>query len=191
MGLGTEGESTEKLLRVGDLAKAAGKSVRAIHLYEELGLLRPAARSGGGFRLYRRSAVARIGWIAKLQAIGFSLTEIRGFIRDFEKSVSAPEATAGVRRVFSEKLSEIRESIAQLQVIENDLVEALDYLESCKDCHAEFKPAECHNCDHQGHEVGDAPELFAGLSEAAVEALRAEGYDVSLDKLTGEAGEAN
>lgn len=183
--------AAKRLLRVGDLAKAVGKSVRAIHLYEELGLLRPAARSGGGFRLYRRSAVSRIHWIAKLQAIGFSLSEIRGFIRDFEQSASAPDATAGVRRIFSSKLAEIRESIAQLRVIESDLVEALDYLESCKDCDAGFTPDECHNCDHQGHEVGDAPELFAGLSEAAVEELEAQGFDVSLDKLTREEDEPN
>lgn len=182
------GNGGEKLLRVGDLAKAVGKSVRAVHLYEELGLLRPATRSSGGFRLYRRSAVDRINWIAKLQAIGFSLTEIRGFIRDFEKSASAPDATAGVRRIFSSKLGEIRESIAQLRAIENDLVEALNYLESCKHCDSRFTPDECHNCDHQDHEVGDAPELFAGLSEAAIEELEAEGYDVSLKKLTDEPG---
>ena len=177
-----------KLLRVGDLARAAGKSVRAIHLYEELGLLRPITRSAGGFRLYQRGAVARIAWIGKLQAIGFSLTEVRGFIREFERSTSAPEATAGVRETFSAKLAQIRENIAQLKVIENDLVEALDYLDSCRDCRAERPPAECHQCDHQGHEVGDAPELFAGLSEAAIG--DAEEPDVAVDKLTREAGEA-
>ena len=181
----------EKLLRVGDLARAVGKSVRAIHLYEELGLLRPAARSVGGFRLYRRGAIARIHWIGKLQAIGFSLSEIRGFIREFERSASAPDATAGVRQTFSAKLAQIRESIAKLRVVESDLVDALEYLKSCRDCDAEFSPGECHNCDHQGHEVGDAPELFAGLSDAVVEELEAAGYDVALDKLTRAAGDAN
>ena len=42
------------LLKVGELAKRTGKTVRAIHLYEELGLLAPAVRSKGGFRLYSR-----------------------------------------------------------------------------------------------------------------------------------------
>ena len=40
------------LLRVGDLAQRTQKSVRALHLYEELGLLLPIERSKGGFRLY-------------------------------------------------------------------------------------------------------------------------------------------
>ena len=47
-------------MRVGELAKAVGKTVRAMHLYEELGLLEPAARSEGGFRLYGSDAVDRI-----------------------------------------------------------------------------------------------------------------------------------
>ena len=50
------------LLRVGELAKRTGKTVRAIHLYEELGLLAPAVRSKGGFRLYSGKAVTRIDW---------------------------------------------------------------------------------------------------------------------------------
>ena len=45
-----------KLLKVGDLARQTGKSVRALHLYEELGLLHPTARSHGGFRLYDATA---------------------------------------------------------------------------------------------------------------------------------------
>ena len=67
-----------KLMRVGELAKAVGKTVRAMHLYEELGLLEPRARSEGGFRMYGPEAVDRIHWIVTLQAIGFTLAEIQG-----------------------------------------------------------------------------------------------------------------
>jgi DNA-binding transcriptional MerR regulator len=38
--------------RIGELAKRVSKTVRTIHFYEELGLLRPAERSPGGFRMY-------------------------------------------------------------------------------------------------------------------------------------------
>ena len=53
------------LLKVGELAKRTGKTVRAVHLYEELGLLAPAVRSKGGFRLYHDQAVTRIEWISQ------------------------------------------------------------------------------------------------------------------------------
>src|SRR3954471_16622181 len=121
----------DKLMRVGELAKAVGKTVRAMHLYEELGLLEPGARSEGGFRLYAPDAVDRIHWIVKLQAIGFTLAEIQGFVRDFKGAHSGREATARVRALFTEKQAQIREQIIQLQVIENDLAEAVSYLDSC------------------------------------------------------------
>src|SRR6516225_5604334 len=128
----------DKLMRVGELAKAVGKTVRAMHLYEELGLLEPTARSEGGFRMYGPEAVDRIHWIVKLQAIGFTLAEIQGFVQDFERAGSGREATARVRKLFTEKQAQIREQIVQLQVIENDLSEAVEYLDSCQTCSDDY-----------------------------------------------------
>jgi len=156
-----------RLMRVGELAKAVGKTVRAMHLYEELGLLEPRSRSEGGFRMYGPEAVDRIHWIVKLQAIGFTLAEIQGFVREFEGAGSGREATARVRALFTEKQSQIREQIMQLQVIENDLSEALTYLDSCQTCSDDYAPKACGECDHHGHQRGEAPPLFAGLSRRA------------------------
>jgi len=177
-------KSEEKLLRVGELAKAVGKTVRAMHLYEELGLLEPSARSEGGFRLYDQAAVARIQWIVKLQAIGFTLGEIQGFVGEFEGAGSGREATDRARAVFAQKLQDIRDQITQLQVIENDLHEALEYLDSCQTCSPVFAPTECGACDHEGHQVGEAPPLFAGLSHRLEEPRR--DFDVPLSALVKE-----
>ena len=139
-------ERNDKLMRVGELAKAVGKTVRAMHLYEELGLLEPRARSEGGFRLYGPDAVDRIHWIVKLQAIGFTLAEIQGFVKDFQGAGSGREATARVRAMFTEKQQQIREQIIQLQVIENDLNEAVAYLDSCQTCTDDYAPSACVRC---------------------------------------------
>jgi DNA-binding transcriptional MerR regulator len=157
-------DDSNKLMRVGELAKAVGKTVRAMHLYEELGLLEPRARSEGGFRLYGPDAIDRIHWIVKLQAIGFTLAEIQGFVGDFQDADSGREATSRVRALFTEKQAHIREQIMQLQVIENDLSEALSYLDSCQTCSDDYAPTACGVCDHHGHQKGEAPRLFAGLS---------------------------
>jgi MerR family transcriptional regulator, copper efflux regulator len=162
---GSNPHKNDKLMRVGELAKAVNKTVRAMHLYEELGLLEPRARSEGGFRLYGPEAIDRIHWIVKLQAIGFTLAEIQGFVKDFQTAHSAPEATARVRALFHEKQQQIREQITQLQVIENDINEALAYLDSCQSCSTEYAPTECGACDHQGHHPEHTPPLFAGLSK--------------------------
>ncbi|MBA3394406.1 MAG: MerR family transcriptional regulator [Deltaproteobacteria bacterium] len=172
-----------KLMRVGELAKAVGKTVRAMHLYEELGLLEPRARSDGGFRLYGPEAVDRIHWIVKLQAIGFTLAEIQGFVKDFQDAGSGRAATESVRVLFTEKQSQIREQIVQLQVIENDLNEALAYLDSCQTCSDDYAPTACGDCDHHGHHKGEAPPLFAGLSRPAKHEDKAKDFDVPVTVL--------
>src|SRR6185436_9097197 len=95
----------EELLQVGDLARLCGKSVRAIHLYEELGLLRPHARSKGRYRLFSQDAVVRVRWIGKLQDLGLSLPTIQNVVREWEMSSSAPNAMAKMRDVYREKLA--------------------------------------------------------------------------------------
>ena len=155
-----------KLIRVGELARAVGKTVRALHLYEELALLEPAARSEGGFRLYGPEAIDRINWIGKLQAIGFSLTEIQGFVRDFHDAENGKAATSQVRAVFQERLQTTRAQIAELRGIERDLLDAVAYLDSCQTCSTGEKPHECAACNQHHHGRSDAPNLFVGLSRS-------------------------
>ena len=152
------------LLKVGELAKRTGKTVRAVHLYEELGLLDPAVRSKGGFRLYSGKAVKRIDWIQKLQDLGFSLTEIKAFLRDWELSDTAPKAMARVREIFSDKLRETKETLTRLERLVGDLTETLAYMDSCRVCEPSHNPTECGTCDIHGHD-GRAPLLVEGISK--------------------------
>jgi MerR family transcriptional regulator, copper efflux regulator len=151
------------LLKVGELAKRTGKTVRAIHLYEELGLIAPAVRSKGGFRLYHDKAAKRIDWIQKLQELGFSLTEIKAFLRDWEQSDTAPKAMDRVREIFSDKLRETKETVARLQQLVGDLTETLTYMDSCRSCEPTHNQAECGTCGIHGH-AGQAPLLVEGIS---------------------------
>ena len=68
--------SVERKLKVGELAERTNKTVRALRLYEERGLLTPAERSQGGFRLYSSHSVKRVSLIDRLQSVGMSLSEI-------------------------------------------------------------------------------------------------------------------
>lgn len=64
-------------LKVGDLAKQTGVSVRTLHYYEEIGLLSPSGRTESGYRLYATPDIMRLQQIVSLRQIGFSLEEIR------------------------------------------------------------------------------------------------------------------
>ena len=151
------------LLKVGELARRTGKTVRAIHLYEELGLLTPSVRSKGGFRLYHGKAVRRIEWIQKLQDMGFSLTEIKAFLRDWEDSETAPKAMARIREIFADKLRETKETLGRLGRLVDDLTETLAYMDSCRSCEPTHAQSECGTCGIHGHD-GQAPLLVEGIS---------------------------
>lgn len=63
-------------LRLGELAKRAGLTVRALHHYASIGLLRPSVRSDSGCRLYNRDDVARLHGIQTLRRMGVALAEV-------------------------------------------------------------------------------------------------------------------
>jgi DNA-binding transcriptional MerR regulator len=147
---------------VGDIAKATGKTVRAIHLYEELGLLRPHARSKGRYRLYDQAALTRIRWIIKLHDLGLSLTEIQQIVSSWEASPSAPEAMAKIREIYQQKLEETRAQIAHLASLESELVASLDYLDTCETCDPAELVLACTNCNLHDRSQAE-PELVAGI----------------------------
>lgn len=151
----------QALIQVGELAKATGKTVRAIHLYEELGLLRPANRSKGRYRLFSADAELRVRWIGKLQNLGLSLTEIQDLVRDQEGSDSAMFAAAKLREVYLSKLKETRNKLAELRALEAELEASLDYLAGCGSaCVDELPVHACPSCELTSDE---APELIAGV----------------------------
>lgn len=152
----------EQLLRVGDLAQETGKTVRAIHLYEEMGLLRPHRRTKGRYRLFGPDAVVRTRWISKLQELGMSLNDIRAVIQEWE-NLSAPGAMSRMREVYRRQLAETRVQLDRLRTLERELSASLSYLESCDACDPDRLISACHTCErHDEHE--DPPDLVAGLS---------------------------
>jgi DNA-binding transcriptional MerR regulator len=68
-------------LQIGEAANRAGLTQRTLRYYEELGLLKPASRMEGGFRLYSNDDVERIDYIKNLRdVLGFSLAEIKDMV---------------------------------------------------------------------------------------------------------------
>jgi MerR family transcriptional regulator, thiopeptide resistance regulator len=64
-------------MKVGELAKQTGISVRTLHYYDEIGLLSPSGRTDADYRLYAQADIVRLQQIMSLRQLGFSLLEIR------------------------------------------------------------------------------------------------------------------
>jgi DNA-binding transcriptional MerR regulator len=101
--------------KVGELAKRTGVSVRALHHYDEIGLLSPSHRSESGYRLYTEIDVARLQQIRSLRALGFSLEEARDFLK-------RPEVTPD--RVLRLHIAHLKEQIAAQQSLADRLEQA-------------------------------------------------------------------
>ena len=152
----------ESLMPVGDLARESGKTVRAIHLYEELELLKPAARSKGRYRLYTKDALVRIRWIGKLQEMGYTLTDIQTVLREWETSSSAPRAMVGMRDIYKKKLAETLEQLRTMQSLKRELEASLVYLDTCEVCDPDRLLSACKACDL--HDCAcHVPDLVAGF----------------------------
>jgi DNA-binding transcriptional MerR regulator len=66
-----------RLYRIGELSRLAGVNSRTIDYYTSLGLLTPAKRSSGNYRLYHHETLNRIRRIEQLKAQKYTLEEIR------------------------------------------------------------------------------------------------------------------
>ena len=64
------------LLKIGELARLTGLTVRTLHHYDSIGLLSPSARTQAGYRLYQHGDMDRLHRIMALRRFGLSLAEI-------------------------------------------------------------------------------------------------------------------
>ena len=79
----TRASDDPRLLRIQEVAAEVGLTPRSIRYYEEVGLLEPAARSEGAYRLYDESDIERLRFIRGLRDdAGFSLAQIGQLLED-------------------------------------------------------------------------------------------------------------
>ena len=76
------------ILKVGDIAKKTGLTVKALHHYHKIGLLIPSHRSEAGYRLYSIEDLISLQKIKSLQELGFSLNEIKKVTQDDTASLN-------------------------------------------------------------------------------------------------------
>jgi MerR family transcriptional regulator, copper efflux regulator len=133
-------------LRIGDVARATGLSVPAIRYYETQGLVAPLDRSPSGYREFDDSAVQRIRFVQRAQALGFSLDEARELLE--------------LRRQPRRSAAEVRARVdARIGAVEAKLRE----LEALRDALQTLR----RKCTHEHGLTGDCPILEALAREEA------------------------
>ncbi len=136
------------MLKVGELARRTGLTVRTLHHYDEIGLLKPSARSEAGYRLYDRSDILRLHRIQGLQRLGLSLAEIgpvlakgRADLADIiDRQIVALDRQAAQAARLRNQLSRLRLQLSKGE--EPDLAEWLTSLEMMSMFDKYFTPDE-------------------------------------------------
>ncbi len=114
-------------MTVSEFAARAGVSVRTLHHYDRVALLRPG-RSASGYRLYNQADFARLQQIVTLKFVGLSLAQIReilGHDRQKRKGSTRPaEALRPQRRLLELKRDQINSAITALARVEEKIAAA-------------------------------------------------------------------
>lgn len=102
----------KELFKTQEFAKLAGVTVRALHHYDRLGLLKPKQRSQSGYRLYSARDFGRLEQIVVLKFLGMPLKQIRGLLETDGKLVQALQRQ---QTVLAEKRRQLDRAVMAIQ----------------------------------------------------------------------------
>ena len=105
-------------MRIREAGEAVGMSADTLRYYEKIGLVPRPARAPGGQRTYAERDLARLRFVTRAQAIGFSLQEIKQLLRFREDPV---KCSKGVRALAREKCGQLRARQQALDQMEREL----------------------------------------------------------------------
>lgn len=107
------------MYRVSDFAEKAGVTVRTLHHYDRLGLLKPSGRTEAGYRLYGERDFARLQQIATLKFIGLPLRQIKDLLDGSDLDLAATLRLQ--RRLLQEKRLQLEAAIQAIEEAERSL----------------------------------------------------------------------
>ena len=107
-------------MRIGELARTAGTTTRALRYYEAQGLL-AAPRTGNGYREYDDTHLKMVREIQALQAVSFALEDTRPFVECLRAGHLTGDSCPDSVAVYRRKLDEVDAMIARLTEVRHEL----------------------------------------------------------------------
>jgi DNA-binding transcriptional MerR regulator len=109
---------------IGEVARASGMTVRALHHYDEIGVLSASERTASGHRRYTERDVRRLYRVRALRSLGLSLEEIAGVLADSEGDLAA------MRDLLTAQLRGLEAHAARIQQLRHQLRGLLEQIDS-------------------------------------------------------------
>lgn len=111
-------------ITIGELSRRTGCNVETVRYYERVGLIPPALRTAGRYRLYGEADVRRLAFVRRARELGFTLTDVRTLLTLAPGQSDGPCAQA--RDLAAAHLADVRSKIADLRAMERVLDDAVD-----------------------------------------------------------------
>lgn len=112
------------LVKIGELSKSSGLSIKTIRYYEDLDLIQVVKRTKGGFRLFEeKTTLIRLQFIRQAQKLGMSLEEIRGILEVRDRGELPCH---DVKHKLEDKITQIDQQIKALQHLQTQIKFLLD-----------------------------------------------------------------
>lgn len=127
--------ATDRLLKIGEVARQMGIGIETLRFYERSGLLGRPARTEGGYRLYSSEELLTLEFIKRAQTLGFTLEQIKRIIAE---SRSGKRPCQEVREIVRERLNELDERLKQMRRFRNALARTLQQWEEKKEAGGHF-----------------------------------------------------
>ncbi|MFW3897074.1 Cu(I)-responsive transcriptional regulator [Pseudomonas putida CSV86] len=118
-------------MNIGQAARRTGLSAKMIRYYESIGLLKPAARSDSGYRLYSQDDLHSLTFIKRSRDLGFSLEEVAKLLTLWQ---DRQRASADVKALASEHIADLNRRIEELVSLRDTLSELVAH------CHGDDRP---------------------------------------------------
>jgi DNA-binding transcriptional MerR regulator len=119
-------------LRIGELARQTGLSIKTIRYYEARRLLEQPPRTEGGYRLYGPEEAARLRFIQRAKLLGLTLEEIRELV-ELAARCNEGEIVPRLEEVLEVKLEETERKMAELAAFRRNLLYYRERAEDLKD----------------------------------------------------------
>ena len=171
-----------KAYTVSQLAKMAGVSVRTLHHYDHIGLLKPSSRTQAGYRLYERQDLLRLQQILYFRELDLPLNEIQSILDDpefdqIQSLESHRQQLQGRMKRLARLLNTIDKTIQRLTGDEMTLTD--------EELYEGFTPEQIERYEREAREMYD-PKLVAeserrvrSMSKAQWNAVKEEGDRVT------------
>jgi Cu(I)-responsive transcriptional regulator len=118
-------------MNIGEASAASGVSAKMIRYYEEIGLMRPAARTGNNYRVYGEAEVHVLRFIKRARSLGFSLEETETLLKLWQDK---SRESSAVKDVATAHIADLERRIAEMQ----GMVKTLSHLAHC--CGGNHRP---------------------------------------------------